>query len=191
MSSNTKKVVNKRKVVTGEVTISYEHLKEPVAVQEGAKPKYSASIIIPKSDTETIEKVKAGIQAAYEEGEGVLKGTGKSVPSLDIIKVALRDGDLEKPDDEAYANSYFINANSLNKPQIVDRNLNPIIEPSEIYSGMKARVSINFYAFNVNGNRGIAAGLGNVQKLADGTPLGGGSRAEDDFDVVEDDDFLS
>ena len=178
------------KAVTGETTLSYVNLNAPKAAQEGAKPKYSASVIIPKSDKDTLERINKAIQAAYEEGESVLKGSGKSVPALDIIKTPLRDGDKERPDDEAYANSYFINANSINKPGIVDRAMNPIIDTSEIYSGMKARVSINFYAFNVNGNRGIAAGLGNVQKVADGTPLGGSSKPEDDFEAL-DDDFLS
>lgn len=178
------------KAVTNEVTISYANLNTPKAAVEGGKEKYSASIIIPKTDTDTIDRVNNAIQAAFEEGEGILKGSGKSVPSMDIIKLPLRDGDKERPDDPAYANSYFINANSINKPGIVDRAMNPIIETSEIYSGIKARVSINFYAFNVNGNRGIAAGLGNVQKLADGTPLGGSSKPEDDFEAL-DDDFLS
>ena len=183
MSKNTK-------VVTEETTLSYCNLNEPRAAVEGGKPKYSASVIIPKSDTKTLERIQNAIQAAYEEGESVLKGTGKSVPALDVIKTPLRDGDKERPDDEAYKNSYFINANSINKPGIVDKALNPIIDTSEIYSGIKARVSINFYAFNVNGNRGVAAGLGNVQKLSNGTPLGGSSRPEDDFEAVED-DFLS
>lgn len=105
----------------------------------------------------------------------------------------MRDGDEERPDDEAYANSYFVNANSTTAPQIVDADRQPILDHSEVYSGVYGRVSINFYAFNSNGNRGIACGLGNLQKIADGEPLGGHSTAEADFADLDDDedDFLN
>lgn len=134
-------------------------------------------------------KVRAAIQAAYEEGQSKLKGNGKTVPQLKALKTPLRDGDLERPDDEAYANSYFINANSGSAPGIVDADRQPIIDHSEVYSGVYGRASINFYAFNSNGNKGIACGLNNLQKIRDGESLGGKSRAEDDFND-EDDDFL-
>ena len=103
----------------------------------------------------------------------------------------MRDGDIDRPDDEAYANSYFVNANSTTAPQIVNRQLEPILDRSEVYSGVYARVSINFYAFNSNGNKGIACGLGNIQKIRDGEPLGSRSNAVDDFATDSDDDFLS
>ena len=139
----------------------------------------------------TVKKIEAAIQAAYEEGESKLKGNGKSVPSLKVLKTPLRDGDLERLDDAAYADSYFINANSASAPGIVDADREPILERSEVYSGVYGRASINFYAFNSNGNKGIACGLNNLQKIADGEPLGGKSRAEDDFATDDDDDFLS
>ena len=101
------------------------------------------------------------------------------------------EGDIERPDDEAYANAYFVNANSATAPGIVDSNLDPILERSEVYSGVYGRASINFYAFNSNGNKGIACGLNNLQKIRDGESLGGKSRAEDDFATDVDDDFLS
>lgn len=157
----------------------------------GGTPKYSVSLIIPKSDVATVKKIEAAIQAAYEEGESKLKGSSKSVPSLKVLKTPLRDGDLERPDDAAYADSYFINANSASAPGIVDADRQPILERSEVYSGVYGRASINFYAFNSNGNKGIACGLNNLQKIADGEPLGGKSRAEDDFATDDDDDFLS
>ena len=181
---------NPTKVITGKCRASYANLNEPKSIN-GGKPKYSVSIVIPKSDTVTIGKIKTAIQAAYTEGEGKLKGTGKTVPPLAALKTPLRDGDVERPDDEAYANSYFVNANSDTAPGMVDRDRNPIMERSEIYSGIYARFSINFYAFNTNGNKGIACGLNNLQKLSDGVPLGGKSKAEDDFDDYDDDDFLS
>ena len=185
------KFVNPTKVITGVNTRwSYVNAWEPKSINGGA-PKYSVSLIIPKSDTKTIEKIQAAIQAAYEEGQGKLKGNGKSVPALSVLKTPLRDGDAERPDDEAYADSYFVNANSGTAPGIVDADRNPIIDRSEVYSGVYGRASINFYAFNSNGNKGIACGLNNLQKIRDGKPLGGKTRAEDDFATEDDDDFLS
>lgn len=185
------KFMNPIKVITGPSTIfSYLNCWNPKAIQ-GGTPKFSVSLIIPKSDTRTIEKIKTAIQAAYEEGQSKLKGNGKSVPALSTLKTPLRDGDLERPDDEAYKNSYFINANSGIAPGVVDADRNPIIDRSEMYSGVRGRASINLYAYNVNGNRGIACGLNNLQKISDGTPLGGKSRAEDDFATEDDEDFLN
>ncbi len=182
---------NPTKVITGVNTRwSYVNAWEAKSINGGA-PKYSVSLIIPKSDTKTIEKIQVAIQAAYEEGQGKLKGNGKSVPALSVLKTPLRDGDAERPDDEAYADAYFINANSATAPGIVDAERQPVIDRSEVYSGVYGRASINFYAFNSNGNKGIACGLNNLQKIRDGEPLGGKSRAEDDFDTEEDDDFLS
>ena len=105
-------------------------------------------------------------------------------------KPPLRDGDLERPDDAAYAGCYFVNANSATAPGIVDADRQPILDRSEVYSGVYGRASINFYAFNSNGNKGIACGLNNLQKIKDGEPLGGKSRAEDDFATDADEDFL-
>ena len=186
-----KKVNIPTKVITGPDTRwSYANVWDPKSINGGA-PKYSVSLIIPKSDTVTIDRINAAVQAAYTEGESKLRGNGKSVPALSAIKTPLRDGDLERPDDEAYKDSYFINANSATAPGIVDADRQPIIERSEVYSGVYGRASINLYAFNSNGNRGIACGLNNLQKIRDGEPLGGKSRAEDDFAPENDeDDFL-
>lgn len=182
---------NPMKVITGpETRWSYANVWEPKSIN-GGTPKYSVSLIIPKSDTKTVEKIQSAIQAAYDEGQGKLKGNGKSVPALSVLKTPLRDGDAERPDDPAYADSYFINANSAAAPGIVDVDRQPIIDRSEVYSGVYGRASINFYAFNSNGNKGIACGLNNLQKVKDGEPLGGKSRAEDDFATENDDDFLA
>ena len=182
---------NPTKVITGpETRWSYANVWDPKSVN-GGKPKYSVSLIIKKSDKKTLDKVKAAIKAAYDEGQSKLKGNGKTVPALSAIKTPLRDGDTERPDDAAYANSYFINATSSTAPGIVDADRQAIINRSEVYSGVYGRASINFYAFNINGNRGIACGLNNLQKIRDGEPLGGKSSAEDDFATADDDEFLS
>lgn len=184
------KIINPTKVITGVKTRwSYANVWQAKSIN-GGTPKYSVSLIIPKSDTKTVTAVKNAIQAAYDEGQSKLKGNSKSVPALTAIKTPLRDGDAERPDDEAYKDSYFINANSATAPGIVDAARNPIIEHSEVYSGVYGRASINFYAFNSNGNKGIACGLNNLQKISDGEPLGGKTSAEDDF-ADEDEDFLS
>ena len=184
-------IQNPTKVITGVNTRwSYANVWDPKSI-DGGKPKFSVSLIIQKDDTATVDKIKSAIQAAYEEGQAKLKGNGKSVPPLTSIKNPLRDGDIEKPDDEAYAGCYFVNANSSTAPGVVDADRQPIIERSEVYSGVYGRASINFYAFNVNGNKGIACGLNNLQKIRDGEPLGGKASAESDFATDDDDDFLS
>jgi len=179
------------KVITGPNTRwSYANVWEPKSIN-GGTPKYSISLIIPKSDTVTVAKIKAAIEAAYQEGQAKLRGNGKSVPALNLIKNPMRDGDLERPDDPAYANSYFINANSATAPGIVDADRNPVLTRSEVYSGVYGRASITFYAFNSQGNRGIACGLNNLQLLRAGEPLGGKASAESDFASESFDDFLA
>ena len=177
----------KTKVITGADTrLSYFHGWEPVSINGGTE-KYSVSVLIPKKDKETVDAINAAIDAAIEEG--IAKFGGKK-PNRAAIKTPLRDGDVER-DDEAYKGCYFINANSTTAPQIVDRSVKPILDRGEVYSGCYARVSLNFYAFNSNGNRGVACGLGNIQKVRDGEPLGGKSSAKDDFETLEEEDFLS
>lgn len=179
------------KVITGPDTRwSYANVWEPKSIN-GGTPKYSVSLIIPKSDTKTIAKIKAAIEAAYQEGQSKLKGNSKSVPPIAAIKTPLRDGDVERPDDPAYANAYFINANSATAPGIVDADRNPVMTRSEVYSGVYGRASINLYAFNSNGNKGIACGLNNLQLIRAGEPLGGKASAESDFATDADDDFLA
>ena len=154
MSKNAK-MTNPMKVITGPNTRwSYANVWEPKSIN-GGTPKYSVSLIIPKSDTKTVAKIEAAIVAAYCEGEAKLKGNGKSVPALSVLKTPLRDGDLERPDDPAYAGSYFVNANATSAPGIVDADRNPILTRSEVYSGVYGRASISFYAFNSSGNAAL------------------------------------
>lgn len=191
MSNNVNRSTNPLKVITGpETRWSYCNIWEAKSVN-GSTPKFSVSLIIPKSDTRTIAKIKTAIEAAYQEGQGKLRGNGKTVPQLSTLRTPLRDGDLERPDDPAYANAYFINANSPTQPGIVDADCNPILTRSEVYSGVYGRASISFYAYNAQGNKGIACGLNNLQKIRDGAPLGGRASAVSDFATDDDDDFLS
>lgn len=169
---------NSTKVITGKVRFSYANVFEPTAMQDGQTPKYNVSIIISKSDTKTVEAIKKAIEAAKEAEKSKIADKNGKIPVN--LKTPLRDGDEERPDDPAYENSYFINANSERKPGIVDRDLNPIMSRDDFYSGCYGRASINFYAFNVN-SKGIACGLNNLQKLEDGERLAGGSSAEEDF----------
>ena len=179
--------VNKTKVITGKNTrLCYFHGWEPTSINGGPE-RYSVSVLIPKDDKETIKAINDAVDAAIEEG--IAKFGGKK-PNKAAIKLPLRDGDTER-EDEAYAGHWFINANSKTAPQIVDKAVKPILDRDEVYSGCYARVSLNFYAFNSNGNKGIACGLGNIQKIRDGESLGGRSSAADDFSTEEDDDFLS
>lgn len=176
---------NKTKVVTGMVRFSYANVWEPKSIN-GSDEKYSVSLIIPKTDKKTIAQIEAAIEAAKQEGKAKFGG---KIPAN--LKLPLRNGDVDRSEDEAYKNSYFVNANSKERPGIVDKSVKPILDQSEFYSGCYGRASISFYAFNQNGNKGIAVGLQNLQKLLDGEPLSARSRAEDDFSTFEDDDFLS
>lgn len=181
---------NPMKVITGKDTRwSYANVWEPKSIN-GGTPKFSVSLIIPKADIKTVARIKTAMEVAYQEGSAKLKGSGRAVPPLATLKSPLRDGDTERPDDPAYANAYFINANSATAPGIVDADRQPILTRSEVYSGVYGRASISFYAFNSNGNRGIACGLNNLQKFRDGESLGGHASAEDDFATADDDDFL-
>lgn len=174
---------NATKVVTGEVRFSYLNVFEPKSI-DGNEAKYSVSLLIPKTDTATLIKIEAAIEAAKQAGIGKFGG---KIPAN--LKLPLRDGDVDREDDETYAGHYFINASCKTKPGLIFKNGHKIEDSTELYSGCYGRASVNFYAFNTNGNRGIACGLNNLQKLRDGDALGGRSRAEDDFaDSIEEDD---
>ena len=162
------------KVITGVCRVSYAHLTEPYAM-EGQEPKYSAVLIFPKSDMETYNAINKAIDKAIEDGLSKFGGKKIAKTSVHIIK----DGD--EKDDPIYSGSYYINVKSKDRPQIVDRNLQDIIDPEEIYSGMYARFSLSFYPYSYNNMRGISCSMGNVQKVADGERFSGKSKASADF----------
>lgn len=163
--------------------ISFANIWEPKAIN-GGDEKYSVSCLIPKSDKKTLARIQKAVEAAKEDGK-TRKWSGKIPPNL---KLPLRDGDINRPDDENYEDCYFLNASSKDAPQVVDRKVNPVLDPMMVYSGCYCNVSVNFYAFNANGNRGVAAGLGNIQFVKDGERLSGKASADADFDALEDDD---
>ena len=148
--------------------ISFANIFEPKSIN-GSEAKYSVSCLIPKTDKKTLLAIHKAIEAAKEDGK-------------------TRDGDIDRPDDENYQEHFFLNATSKDAPQVVDRHVQPILDPMMVYSGCYCNVSVNFYAFNANGNRGVAAGLGNIQFVKDGDRLSGRASAEADFDALEDDE---
>lgn len=179
-------------IITGRRTrLSYANLFEPKGF-DGSKPKYSVSLIIPKDDARTLELIRSAISAAYQNGQHKLRGTGKAVPALEDIDLPLNDGDKSRPNDPAYANSWYINAKSDDQPKMFDEQRNPVIDRSEIYSGCYARAKVTFYCYNHTGHKGIGVSLLGIQKVADGKPLGGAICTADDFaDDEGEDDFLS
>lgn len=176
---------NETKVITGKVRFAYLHVFEPHAVDESQDKKYSVTLLIPKSDKKTISAMKQAIKKAIEQG--VKEKWGGKKPAN--LQMPLRDGDEERPDQPEFHGHYFVNAKSTYKPGVVDAQLNEIIDSTELYSGCYGKASVNFYAYNVSGNKGIACGLNNIQKLHDGETLGGRARPEDEFEPVDVDDF--
>lgn len=177
------KPTNPCHVVTGKCRLSYEHLITPAAIDDNSPAKYSACIVVPKSDTTTLAKITGAIELAIQEGIQS-KWRGKRPAKL---KLPLRDGDVERPDDPVFADAYFLNANSTRRPKLVDRDRNEILDAEEIYSGCYCRFAIDFYPFSTSGNNGVAVGLSSVQKWSDGPRLTGGADPETDFNDGYDD----
>lgn len=167
------------KVITDKVRFAYVNVENPKSFN-GSTPKCGTTLIIDGSDKVTLDKIKKAIEEAKQEG---LVKLGGKIPAN--LKTPIRDGNIDKPDDPAFANCYFVNANNKVRPGIVGPNLEPL-QASDLYSGCYGRASIVFFAYNVNGNKGIGCSLQNLQKLEDGEPLGGKARAVDDFADSED-----
>lgn len=179
------------KVTTkNEVRLSYVNLITPRA-QNQEKPEeltYSSAILIPKTDTETLDAVKAAIKEALEEG--IQKKWGGKAPKG--LKNPLRDGDEER-DDDNYAGHYFLNAKGprggKEQPVLLDASNGnqATTDPQVIYSGVNARVTLQFYPFDVNGNRGVACGISAVLSSGKGEPLANtvtAASARDEFGVT-------
>ena len=163
--------------------ISFANIWEPRSVN-GSEEKYSVSCLIPKADKTTLAKIHKAVEAAKEAAQS--KRWGGKIPAN--LKLPLHDGDTERADDENYAGMMYFNATSKDAPQIVDRKVQPILDPMECGSGDYCNVSVNFYGFSANGNRGVAAGLQNIQLVKHGERLAGRASASSDFEEIEGED---
>jgi hypothetical protein len=165
------------KFVTDKVRFSFANVFEPAPNLSGAM-KYSVSVLIPKSDKAGVARFNAAFEKVKQDNSTFW---GASIPKT--LKGGLRDGDTEREGDEVYAGHYFFNANSNERPGVVDADLNPITDKNEFYSGCYGRASVTMYPYDQSGSRGIAFGLNNVMKLEDGEKLGGPTSAAVDFAV--------
>lgn len=180
---------NGTKVITGEVRFSYLHVFEPYAAEVGQKAKYSVSLLIPKTEKQTISLIQEAVAEATDQGQ--MSKWGGKVPKN--LKLPLRDGDAEKDTDEhpEYKGMFFINASSDRQPGLVDSHKQEIFSADDLKSGDWGLASVNFYPFSVSGNNGIACGLNNLMKKRDGESLGGTpASAESDFAEEFDDDGM-
>ena len=163
--------------------ISYAHL-----IDTDKNDNYSCSLLIPKSDTKTLTEINKAVEAAIVDGKSKLANKDGAI-NRKTLKLPLRDADEEGHTSPDYQGCMFFNAKSKRRPQVVDRHKEQIYDAEEIYSGCYCNVMVNFYAFAVEGNKGIAASLGNVQKVKNGDRLGyGGTTAAADFDNFEDEE---
>lgn len=177
------------KVTTGLVRLSYAHIFEPAEDPNG-NMKYSASLIIPKSDTKGVQIIQDAIDRMLEDKD-VINTLGGSTKN---IRLPLRDGDTDRPKDAAYKDSLFFNANSNqdHRPKVFTRDRMEVVDPEEVYSGCWVQAVVNFYPYN-KVSRGIGASLMAIRKIKDGEPLTGSVVTASDFnddllgDVTEDD----
>lgn len=175
-------IQNGTKVVFGPCRLSYTHLFEKYTPEGGGDGKYMTNVLIPKDEKATVAAIEKAIQEAKKAGI-VGKWGGKEPKKLDM---PLHDG--SEKEDEVYDGHLYVNAKCNTRPGIVDKHKQPITDEEEIYSGVWAYVSVTFYAYDVNGNKGVACGLNNVMKFKDDDRLGGRASAEADFGDFGDDD---
>jgi hypothetical protein len=173
------------RIVTNKVRLSFPHLFEPYAIGE-SDAKYSVMLLIPKGDTETIRMMREAEKEAAEAGKNTKFG-GKIPGNLaSIIKDGDEDGTAEDYPERAGHYYCTVSSNPQYKPGVVDRRVQPIMDQSEVYSGVFAKVSLTAFPYNTNGNKGVSFGLNNVQILGGGDSLAGGTRAEEEFEVADD-----
>ena len=168
-------------LTTGKVRLSYAHIWQPQTPQGGGEPKYSVTILIPKSDVATLNAIYAEMESVKQAG--ISSAWGGNLPP--IVKIPLYDGDGVRPSGEPFGEEckghMVITASSKTQPAVVDLNVQPVLNQADVYSGCYARVNINFFAYNQAGNKGLGCGLNCIQKIADGEPLSGGVSAQEAF----------
>lgn len=170
------------KVVTGEVRLAYVHVFEPYSMNEDEEPRYSVVLLVPKTDTDTIAKLREAQKNALENGKS--KTFGGKIPA--DWKSTIRDGDEDADLDKnpEYAGHLYFSVSAKTKPGIVDRNVEPILDRERLFSGCYGRASINAFAYSTKGNKGVSFGLNNLQLTREGEPFGNFSRPTDDFDAL-------
>jgi hypothetical protein len=186
-AANTPDKVN-TKVVTGKVRLSYVHVWEPFTNNPTQEAKYSCVLLIPKTDKVTIKALRAAQQAALVAGKD--SKFGGKIPA--VWADTIHDGDEEADLDQnpEYAGHMYMSVSSKTKPGVVDANVQPILDSTEVYSGCYARASINCFPYNFSGKKSVSFGLNHIQKLSDGDSLMGMTKAEDDFDAVDEDESI-
>lgn len=181
--------MGKTQITTGKVRFSYVNAFTPKSLPDGNE-KYSVTLLIPKSDTHTLTKIKNAIESAKEYY--LQKKPGKKLPSN--LKTTLHDGDGERPTGGDFgpecAGCMVMTVSSNNKPVIVYADKTPMTEPTELYSGCYGRAIINFYVYDTQGSLGVSAGLNGIMKLEDGEPLAGGVVTDADWDEDWEDGML-
>ena len=182
------KVINSTEVISNSVRWTNVHVFKPTSIR-GSKPRYSTTLIIPKSDIETISKVQSALQDAYED----LQRFDDSTPDFSKIKNPLQDGDICFPNKPEYRDSYFINAYSYEPLGVFDEELNPLQTPSEVYNGVWGKADITFFPYHYGDTFGIGCNLNGLQKLKDDRPIGSQNykkvSAKENFAVDADENF--
>jgi hypothetical protein len=157
--------------------VSFPSVFEPKPGPDGKNPKYRMSLLFPK--TTDLSVLKEAIKEVAKEK------WGDKLPKS--LRNPIRDGD-EKDALPGYADNFFINVTSTLRPTIINTKGQELIEadigPDGFYAGCYARCSLSIYAYDKAGNRGVSFGLQNIQKVAEGEPFSGRTRATDDFDVA-------
>lgn len=175
-------ITNPCAVTTGEVRFSYLHVFQPYAQQQGAEPKYSATILLPKADTAAKAAIDTAIRTAIETGVNK-RWNGMRPPQPAIC---VHDGDGGRPSDgmpfgPECRGHWVFTASCKTPPFVVDANVQPILQQTEVYSGMYGRANVTFFPYANSGKKGVGCALNGIQKLRDGEALGGRISAEDAF----------
>lgn len=174
--------MSKTQITTGKVRFSYVSAFEPKLMPDGQSEKYSVTLLIPKTDKQTLAKIDAAIEAAKANFKQ--KKPGKKLPAN--MPTTLHDGDGIKDNGDEYGpeckGNMVITVSSKNKPVIVYADKTPMTEQTELYSGCYGRAVINFYVYDTAGKIGVSAGLNGLMKLEDGEPLAGGIVTDADWD---------
>jgi hypothetical protein len=169
------------KVITPVGRASFPNLMKPKLNEMSGKSEYSVDILFDKKTDLT--KLKELLEKTIKEKWGT------KVPK--VLNNPIKDGDGTKKNGEPYGPEYhgcfFITVKNTRKPGVVDSQNQDILTEEEIYGGCFIRASVNAFAYDRSGNRGVSLSLNNVQKVKDGEAFGAARvSAADEFDVIDD-----